>query len=473
MKRRSFIQSLLLFTGGLVLPGQGAWARVAAGKSRNTIRGRVSARGKKLAGVSVSDGFSVVQTNRKGRYQLPVNDQARFVFISVPAGYHFPQEKGLARHYHPITGQAGQSYDFELSPLTSDDSRHRFIIWADPQVKNAADVKLLMEQSVPDVQLLLQGLGADSLVHGIGVGDLVWDNHALFPKYSEAVAAMGIPFFQALGNHDMDYRKGGDETSDATFQKVFGPTYYSFNRGKVHYVVLDDVRYLGKERTYDGYISQQQLDWLRQDLRFVPKDHLVIVNLHIPVAGRVQNRADLYALLQGYQVHIMSGHTHYNQNVIQDGIYEHIHGTVCGAWWTGPVCSDGAPSGYGVYEVEGNQLSWYYKSTGLEANHQLSLHVETLTNQKRLIANVWNWDPAWKVEWWADDAYMGTLTNSKGLDPTAVALYKGDRLPARRPFAEPSRTDHLFVAHFKPEVKKIRIVATDRFGKKYEQQVSC
>lgn len=466
MKRRVFIQNLFLASGGLVLAGQPGYAAVV--KKKKAIRGRVTAQGKKLADVSVSDGFAVVRTDRKGRYELPVHPQARFVFVSIPAGYHFPNEKGLARHYHSLAGDTARSFDFELSPLETDDTRHQFIIWADPQVKNAADVQLMMQQSVPDVQQLVQGLGAGTLIHGIGVGDLVWDNHALFPKYSEAVSAMGIPFFQALGNHDMDYRQGGDDTSDSTFQKNFGPTYYSFNRGKVHYVVLDDVRYLGREREYDGHISRQQLDWLKEDLRYVPQDQLVILNAHIPVA-RVKNRADLYALLQGYQVHIMTGHTHYNQNVIQEGIYEHIHGTVCGAWWTGPVCSDGAPSGYGVYEVDGNQLSWHYKSTGLDASHQVSVHVETLTNQHRLIANVWNWDPAWKVEWWADESYMGTLSNSKGMDPTAVALYKGTKLPARRPFAEPSRTDHLFVGHFKPGVKKVRIVATDRFGKKYEQ----
>jgi len=60
---------------------------------------------------------------------------------------------------------------------------------------------------------------------------------------------------------------------------------------------------------------------------------------------------------------------------------------------------------------------------------------------------------------------MGALNNSKGMDPTAVALYLGEKMPAKRPFAEPSRTDHLFIAHFKPEVKKIKIVATDRFEK--------
>jgi hypothetical protein len=81
----------------------------------------------------------------------------------------------------------------------------------------------------------------------------------------------------------MDYRLGGNETSDITFKKMYGPTHYSFNRGKVHYVVLDDVYYLGTEREYEGRITQQQLDWLQKDLSFVPKDNLLIVCLHIPV----------------------------------------------------------------------------------------------------------------------------------------------------------------------------------------------
>ena len=74
----------------------------------------------------------------------------------------------------------------------------------------------------------------------------------------------------------MDYNKGGDETSDDTFQQNYGPTYYSFNRGKAHYVVMDNVRYLGKDKDYDGFIQQHQLDWLQKDLAFVPKDHLLI-----------------------------------------------------------------------------------------------------------------------------------------------------------------------------------------------------
>jgi hypothetical protein len=469
MNRRSFIRRFGLITGG-------AFISLKAGafvdfKYDKAIHGRVTSGRKGLAGAVISDGYSVVVTDAKGKYSIKPHVNARNIFISTPAGYEFKTSDHIATQYEKL-GNRNQ-YDFALVPLKQDDSKHHFIIWADPQVKNKTDVAQMLDTSVPDVQQLVKSMGAGALVHGICVGDIVWDNHALFEDYNQAVAHMGIPFFQVLGNHDMDYRKGGDETSDQTFADNYGPTYYSFNRGKVHYVVLDDVRYLGKERDYDGYITPHQLDWLKKDLEQVPRENLLIVSVHIPVHNAVKNNTELYALLEPFtNVHIMSGHTHYNKNVVTNGIYEHNHGTVCGAWWSGPVCGDGTPNGYGVYKVNGTDLSWYYKATGSDKDYQVSLDIEDLTNQKRLLANVWNWDPQWKVEWWADDKAMGTLASITGYDPQSVRLYKGDKLPAKRSFAEPERTGHLFIAHFNPAIKKVKVVATDRFGNKYEQKVN-
>lgn len=466
MNRRSFIKKSGLFAGTLFI----SLKSYPFDRREKKITGRVHSLKSGLQDVVVSDGYSVVVTDKNGYYSIEPNENARFLWVSTPAGYEFNTESSLARHYEGL-GSRNQ-YDFQLKPLSVDDSRHNFIIWADPQVKDKSDVAQMMETAVPDVKKLVEAMGRTP-VHGIGVGDLVWDNHALFPDYEKAVAGMGIPFFQALGNHDQDYRRGGDETSDATFSEHFGPTYYSFNRGKAHYVVLDDVRYLGEDRKYDGYVNQQQLDWLKKDLQLVPKDNLVIVCLHIPVYSQVKNNTDLYDLLKPFKnVHIMSGHTHYNINNIQNGIFEHNHGTVCGAWWTGPVCGDGTPRGYGVYEVNGTELKWYYKATGREKEYQLSIDIESLHNQKRFIANVWNWDPQWKVEWWADDKYMGEPENIKGFDPLTIRLYKGGNLPAKRPFAEPHKTDHLFVGHFAPSVKNVKVVATDRFGQKFTAELN-
>lgn len=468
MNRRSFIQRFGLITGAAFISLQ---TNALDGLNRNkVIHGCVRSGRKGIANVVISDGYAVVLTDARGNYSIELNDLATNLFMSTPAGYAFKTTAQIARQYEKL-GSRNQ-YDFKLEALSRDDARHHFLIWADPQIKNKKDVAQLMETSVPDVQQLVKSMGKDALIHGICVGDIVWDNHALFDDYNLAVDLMGIPFFQALGNHDMDYRKGGDETSDVTFKEFYGPSYYSFNRGQAHYVVLDDVRYLGTERNYDGYISETQLSWLKKDLQQVAKNQLIIINLHIPVHSGVKNKEALYAVLKDYQnVHIMSGHTHYNKNIINNGIYEHNHGTVCGAWWTGPICEDGTPRGYGVYEVNGTDLQWYYKSTGEPKEKQVNVFVERLTGQMRLLANVWNYDPDWKVTYFVDDKEMGTMVNLKGYDPLAVTLYKGDQLPASRKFAEPRKTEHLFVAHFSPAAKKVRVEATDRFGQKYIEEI--
>jgi hypothetical protein len=466
MKRRSFIQSLGLITGGAFISlKSNAFTKL---KRAKTISGSVKSGNKGIKDVIISDGFSVVKTDKNGDYSLTPNEKALNLFMSTPAGYEFKTSYNVAEQYEKLRSR--NEYNFMLKPLKKDDKNHHFIVWADPQVRNQEDVAQMMATSVPDTIEHIKSLGDDALIHGICVGDIAWDYLEYFQEYNKAVEMMGIPFFQALGNHDMNFREGGDDTSDRTFKEVYGPTYYSFNRGKAHYVVLDDVRYLGTEREYDGFITQDQLDWLAKDLAFVDQNALLIISLHIPVHNSVKNNTDFYQILEGFKnVHVLSGHTHFNVNKITGNVYEHNHGTVCGAWWTGPICTDGTPRGYGVYEVKGNDLEWYYKPTGLEKDHQYSIYIDELTNQKRLLVNVWNWDPEWKVDYELDGEKMGQMEQQKGYDPLSVKLYKGDKLPAGRTFPEPKEIDHLFMAHFNPNIKEIKVTVTDRFGNQYEK----
>ena len=471
MKRRYFIKQVT-FLAGAALPL--LYCRKADGQADDTsipkkIKGKITAAGSPLAGVVISDGYHVVASGNDGKYELPIHPDAVTVFVSPPAGRAFVPENNISRHYRQLQNiNRKKNIDFDFAPLSVNDNEHQFIIWADPQVKNAADVSKLMQTAVPDVAQLAKDAGSGALLHGITVGDIVWDEHKLFADYDKAVGKMGMPFFQCLGNHDMDYNKGGDETSDDTFQQLYGPTYYSFNRGQVHYVVMDNVRYLGKDREYDGFFQQNQLDWLKKDLSFVPADKLIVLCVHIPVHNGTKNNAALYSLLEGRKVHIMSGHTHYHRNVIKGDIYEHNHGTVCGAWWTGPICGDGTPNGYGVYTVKGKELQWHYKATGLPAGYQMKLYIkEQGAGQKQLLANIWNHDPEWKTEYIVDGSSKGALTQADGFDPVAYETLLGPEKPKPRGFAEPRKTGHLFHAMLPSGAKEVTVVATDRFGKKY------
>jgi hypothetical protein len=461
--RRVFIRQMFTFTGGLVA------TRFLPKWSDKKVKGKVHVAGKGIAGVVVSDGYSVVATGKDGKYSFNPDKAARAIFISIPSGYEFPHHELVANHYKLLTGvSADADIDFELSKLKTSDHDHRFVIWADPQVKNMSDVEKMMNSSVPDVQKWVASAGAGTLLHGITVGDIVWDEHKLFPEYNKAVGKMGIPFFQCLGNHDMDYTNAGDETSDVTFTEHYGPTYYSFNRGDAHYVVMDNVRYLGKDRDYDGFFQQNQLDWLAKDLSFVSKDKLIILCCHIPVHSGTKNNEALYSLLEGRDVHIMSGHTHYHNNNVRGSIYEHNHGTVCGAWWTGPICGDGTPCGYGVYNIKGKDISWHYQSTGLPADHQLSIHVEDdNAGAKKMRVNIWNHDAQWKTEYIIDGQSKGGLQQVTDFDPLAYATLLGPDLPKPRGFAEPRKTEHMFIATIPATAKSVKVIATDRFGKSY------
>jgi C terminal of Calcineurin-like phosphoesterase len=145
---------------------------------------------------------------------------------------------------------------------------------------------------------------------------------------------------------------------------------------------------------------------------------------------------------------------------------------VCGAWWTGPICTDGTPGGYGVYEVDGPALRWYYKAVGHDRAHQLRVYPKGSVPARpdEVVANVWNWDPEWKVIWFEDGISKGPMQQATALDPLAVELHAGPNLPAKHKWVEPTLTDHLFFAKPSAGAREIRVEAVDRFGTTYTER---
>jgi len=64
----------------------------------------------------------------------------------------------------------------------------------------------------------------------------------------------------------------------AEWENVWGPRYYSFNRGNVHYIALDNVA----NDLSSVSFSDEQVKWLQQDLSYVPKDKMIVISYHIP-----------------------------------------------------------------------------------------------------------------------------------------------------------------------------------------------
>ena len=445
------------------------------------VRGRVTAAGRPLAGAGVSDGRTVVRTDRGGAYELVSDAGQRWLHLSLPAGHEIPrQASGTAQLFRPLTPDARGELraDWALTPLAGGDAAHAFFLAADPQTQNRYETDLLHAETVPALRRALAGLGGVP-AFGIACGDIMFDDLSLYPEYERAVRAVDLPFFQVVGNHDMDYAARTDEASTATFERHFGPAWYSFNRGEVHYVVLDDVLWHGDG--YIGYLSAPQLEWLAADLALVEPGRTVVVALHIPLAsslparsgdaeGRhtsmVNNREALYRLLEPYRAHVLSGHTHEHEHLFEGGVHEHVHGTACGAWWSGPICYDGTPDGFGVYEVRGSELRWRYQPSTATTGEAMRLYRRGAdpAAPDEVVANLWDWDPAWTVVWYEDGQPRGRMARRTGLDPLSVELHRGPELPARRKWVEPVPTAHLFYATPGAGATECRVEATDRWG---------
>ncbi|HMR19320.1 MAG TPA: metallophosphoesterase N-terminal domain-containing protein, partial [Sphingobacterium sp.] len=217
---------------------------------------------KVLPNVAVSNGIDVVLTNNKGEYTLPVSDD-NIIFVIKPSGYNVPVDQdNLPRYYYihkpngspelkfkgvEATGPLPKSVDFGLTPTVEKDE-FQILVFGDPQVYNEKEVEYFEKGIITPLK------NSTQYAFGISLGDLVGNKPTLFNPYIQAVKQIGIPWYQVMGNHDMNFDVTSDTLSDESFEAHFGPNNYAFNYGKVHFIVLDDIIYQGPhaKRPYIG-----------------------------------------------------------------------------------------------------------------------------------------------------------------------------------------------------------------------------
>lgn len=448
------------------------------------VKGQVSSLGKGISGVSISDGKYVYRTDNKGKFQF-LTDRS-FVFLSYPSGFKFDLlENGSVNFFRKLDfTQKTNQLLFDLQPAEYPDKNHHFLVIADPQVQSGEEADLFIQESCRDLLETKEQL-KDYNLFGIGCGDLVFDRFDLFEKYNEGLQYTGIPFFQVLGNHDIDLNARSNETCQESFTAQFGPPYYSFNRGETHFVVLCDVFFLGN-RQYYGYLDEVQLSWLKEDLAQISKDKALVVFLHIPTfshiveynPGRdinresVVNRAALFQILEGYQVHLISGHVHWNENIVNGNVIEHNTGAISGAWWSGEICYDGTPKGYGLYQSNGGDISWKYKSIGKDLDFQLKTYPKGSHPDftDAYCINIWNWDSEWKVFWYENGVKVGEPKREIATDPMAMEIYAPEK-PKKQPWVSPQKNAHMFFFEPNDPRAKIKIEVIDRFGNIYSDTI--
>ena len=422
--------------------------------------------GNPIAGVSVSDGFTVVQTNANGFYQMESNPEAYHIFITTPAEYKIPINNiGQACFYKEFF-YFKSLYDFTLEPL-SGGKEEKFVLFgmADPQVSSDAGYNRFINEAVPKIKRHVESISLPC--YGIVLGDIITmstttdkTNYMYQMRNGHSVNSLGMPVFYVMGNHDHNYHNATQPlTTDwrnlttnikaqRLYEKIFGPANFSFERGDAHIISMRDIIFTTATdpTTYHCGFTDEQIAWLEADLANVPKDKLIILGVHIQIYNN--NRESLQsvlAILNQYQnVHILSGHWHRNRNFehsaegsTYSNIYEHNISAVCGGWWSSNIAGDGAPNGYKVFEIEGNKMAnWHFRGypDGMDdRNYQMRLYRgnaltgaaipegDANTNGTKgyykfnfaenvILANIFSSDTKWTVDIYENGKKTGSMT---------------------------------------------------------------
>lgn len=493
-----------------------------------TVYGYVKCGDKGLAGVVVSDGYILAKTNADGMYQLPSAKKLGYVFVSIPSGYIVPSNGVLPQFYKPLDyGLNVQRVDFELSD-DGNQSEYEMIVIGDVQLARRSDDIAQIARFTAEINDYLKA-NKGKKIFGITLGDATWDSHWLsgpyeFSDYIKDINKIeGLQIFHTIGNHDHELESEGDFLSSAKYRKMIGPTYYSFNIGKYHYVVLDDIECTndgsGAKATYNTYLVKEQLDWLERDLSTISKNTPIVIAMHAPLYRAngdtyLKNADSLLRCLEKFtRTYILSGHTHIIYNVDKSdkmpSITELNSGSVCGTWWyTGydhpwlHIGKDGSPGGYRILDVSGNELKWRFKGIERSADYQFRSYdrneicididkdapnandkyreklAENLgeyaepNNDNYIYINVWDWDPSWKVEVYENGKPL-KVTRFKGTDPLHVLAYSVTRANINKSISFPSvSTRHLFKAKASAPNTTVEIIITDRFGRIYKETMT-
>lgn len=413
-----------------------------SGKTANMARGKVFLDANRNArldegeggvqGVLVSNGREVVKTDATGDYELPAYDDMN-LFITKPAGYAVPVSKDMVPQFHYVHKTAG-SPDLRFGgieptgplpeainfPLVEDDIGDRFscLVFGDPQPYNNREVGYVRE-TVGTMLASRDNTNTECLIFE---GDVIGDDLSLYPRFKKIVATGRVPQYFVPGNHDLDFDAESDADSYDTFRREWGPEYYSFDIGNVHFVVLDNVRYPcngvdnhpfcdpAENPTYNGVIHDRQLEWLRNDLEHVPQDKLIVLNAHIPFVTFTDNTAQkhqtdnldvLYEIIGDRPALGLTGHTHTTEQIMPGEHFEGwaeatntgpakfhqiVTGAVSGSWWSGDLDDRGVPRstqrlgnprGYFVFEFDGSDYVETFVRFGGSKDEQMHASFST------------------------------------------------------------------------------------------------
>ena len=505
-----------------------------------TVFGLVSSEEGPVANVVVSDGTEVTVTDDKGIYELKSAKKWGYVFISVPSGYEVAAEGVFPQFYQTLKGAADvvEQKDFKLTKVDGQD-RYKLFLLGDMHLANRTNDAAQFTQFTTDLNAYMAQHSGQKM-YALTLGDMTWDlywykNNYALPQYRETInrQVKNLQIYHTMGDHDNDFMTTSDYDAAVKYVDCIGPTFYSFNIGQVHYVVMDNIdcsAYDGTDsRNYVKKLSNEQLKWLAKDLAYVDKSTPLIVAMHAQIYKPTStgfafdhdsaNTEALLAALDGYEVHFVTGHTHKVYNITPDDdvvkgrdIHEHNSGAICASWWWSGnltpgvhVSIDGAPGGYAIWDIDGTDFAWLYKSTGWPEEYQfrsydlnnVSFSMDDVPNipsnvliqlaykkyvnaypensDNEVLIKIWNWNSNWELSVVDERGKTLEYTPVWAYDPLHIAAlsvprFNNSGITSTPSFVTESATNFFKVKADDADVD-LTITVKDEFGHTWTEEM--
>ena len=504
------------------------------------VKGVVYSDGKGISGVVVSDGYEVSVTDDQGIYYLSSLKKTGFVFISIPGNYEVVNSGNAPQFFKRLSNSISTVEQKDFSLIKIDNQKHVVVTMADWHLANRNnDLDQFNNKVLPDVNATIDQYAADGTkVYVLTLGDMTWDlywynNNFGLNEYIPYMNKLNSPVFNLIGNHDYDPYYANDWEAENKYRAVLGPTYYSFNLGDIHYVVLDDVEYINTggsigtvgNRNYNYNISPAQIEWLKKDLAAVTdKNTPIVVAMHTPLYrkptlnanGDQVNEIYLYnggelinCFSEFAKVNVLTGHAHVNYRVEEEvNVMEHNTGAICATWWwTGRngyaenhICKDGSPGGYTIWKMNGTDMEWTYKGIGYDEDYQfrsydlntiritaaefapnstdeaLAEYVGPYAQQhvgNEVLINLWGYESQWTIEV-TENGVPLNVTRVTAKDPLHIISYDALRINAGATptgaFAT-NETSHFFKVTASAPDSTLEIKVTNQFGKTFRESM--
>ena len=471
-------------------------------KDGSTIFGRViSTDGMPVSGAVISDGLQCVLTDVNGVYTMKSDMKSvDFVTISVPAEYEIPVRDNRPQFFLRVPRNAeAVRANFILTKREKVADNYVLAMIGDPQtrgLKYDKSIERFRDVILKDVAELKEKEGKD--VYAINLGDLLYNFMYTYDDYVDVLGKAACPMFSVIGNHDFDQRTLF-ETKMGTpyFHSYLAPENYSFNIGKIHFVVVNTIDYrrpTDKDR-YKEDLEERTCAWLENDLKYVPKDATIVICGHAPIFKWRESERDSWPNFERYskalapykKVYSWAGHTHqnYSYNFANSTTHpelKNVEAIIVGRCigqirLNRELNTDGTPNGYMVAEVNGDKMEWYYKTAGQERDYQMRAYSPKRTETKYVKVNIWNHSPeTWSTpEWWENGKKVADMQLYAENDPDYLKIFAQHNEQklgtTERKYSKPSKAPFMFRVVPSEGITSGEIRVTDQFGKTYTQKV--